>query len=150
MVIAIDFDGTIVTHEYPKIGKEIPFAIDTIKRIQRSGKHQLILWTVRSGELLDEAVEFCAKRGVEFYAVNKNHPEEDPATASRKLAVDLFVDDRSLGGIPDWGIIYNMIESGDPFNYNAIINYNSNKPQKKKNFFIRLGEALDGNSGQSY
>ncbi len=44
MIIAVDFDGTIVTHEYPKIGKEIPFAIDTLKRIQNDFQHRLILW----------------------------------------------------------------------------------------------------------
>ena len=76
MVIAVDFDGTIVTHEYPKIGKPIPFAIDTLKRLQQQDHHQLILWSVREGHLLDEAVEYCAKRGLEFYAVNTNYPEE--------------------------------------------------------------------------
>ena len=59
MIIAVDFDGTVVTHEYPNIGKEIPFAIDTLKRLQTEGMHQLILWTVREGDLLTEAVEFC-------------------------------------------------------------------------------------------
>ena len=38
MVIAIDFDGTIVTHEYPKIGKPIPFAIQTLKKLQKKEK----------------------------------------------------------------------------------------------------------------
>ena len=53
MIIAVDFDGTIVTHEYPRIGREIPFAIDTLKRLQDEGHHQLILWTVREGTLLE-------------------------------------------------------------------------------------------------
>ena len=63
MVIAVDFDGTIVTHEYPNIGKEIPFAIDTLKRLQQSPDNLLVLWTVREGVELKEAVEFCRKRG---------------------------------------------------------------------------------------
>lgn len=116
MIIAVDFDGTIVTHEYPKIGKERPFAIATLKRIQEEGEHQLILWTVREGALLQEAVDFCRERGLEFYAVNSNYPEEVPEhNAPRKLVADLWIDDRNLGGIPDWGIIYQMIKSGKPW-----------------------------------
>ena len=67
MTIAIDFDGTIVEHRYPKIGNEIPFATDTLKMLIKD-RHRLILWTVREGKLLDEAVEWCRERGVEFYA----------------------------------------------------------------------------------
>ena len=75
MVIAVDFDGTIVQHRYPRIGKEVPFAIDTLKRLQEE-HHLLILWTVREGGLLEEAVAFCRERGLGFYAVNANHPDE--------------------------------------------------------------------------
>ena len=72
MIIAVDFDGTIVEHAYPAIGKPIPFAIDVLKRLQSECHHQLILWTVREGELLDDAVNYCRERGLEFYAVNRN------------------------------------------------------------------------------
>ena len=58
MTIAVDFDGTIVTHAYPEIGKPIPFAIDTLKKLQQEGHHQLILWTCREGELLQEAIDY--------------------------------------------------------------------------------------------
>ena len=74
-VIAVDFDGTIVEHKYPAIGKEMLFAFATLKELQKKG-HKLILWTIRTGELLEEAVDFCRQNGVEFYAVNKNYPEE--------------------------------------------------------------------------
>ena len=111
MIIAVDFDGTLVEHCYPEIGKEIPFAIDTLKMLQRD-RHKLIMWTVREGRLLDEAVEWCRERGIEFYAVNKDYPEEslEDNGFSRKLKVDLFIDDRNLGGLPDWGVIYRMIK----------------------------------------
>ena len=58
--------------------------------------------------LLDEAVEWCKARGLEFYAVNKDYPEEqkDHQGFSRKLKAELFIDDRNLGGLPDWGVIY--------------------------------------------
>lgn len=110
MTIAVDFDGTIVEHRYPAIGPEKPFAIDTLKYLCAQ-RHKLILWTVREGELLDEAVAYCRRRGLEFYAVNKNYPEEKPTHDgySRKLQADLFIDDRNLGGLPDWGEIYRML-----------------------------------------
>lgn len=111
MVIAVDFDGTIVEHRYPSIGREIPFAIDTLKKLS-SERHKLILWSVREGKLLDEAVAFCRERGLEFYAVNRDYPEEEKNLNnhfSRKLKADVFIDDRNLGGLPDWGIIYEMI-----------------------------------------
>ena len=72
MIIAVDFDGTIVTHQYPAIGEELPFATETLKQLIADG-HQLILWSVREGKLLDEAVEWCRARGVEFWAVNRDY-----------------------------------------------------------------------------
>ncbi len=116
MTIAVDFDGTIVTHAYPKIGRPIPFAIDTLKRLQDEDHHQLILWTVREGDLLQEAVEYCRNKGLEFYAVNSNYPEEQPEhNAPRKITADLWIDDRNLGGLPDWGTIYQMIHENRCF-----------------------------------
>jgi hydroxymethylpyrimidine pyrophosphatase-like HAD family hydrolase len=109
MIIAVDFDGTIVEHRYPAIGKEKLFAFDTLKALQKQG-HQLILWTFRSGRELDDAVEFCRKNGVEFYAVNKSYPEEEyTPEISRKINADLFIDDRNLGGFIGWGEVWHMI-----------------------------------------
>lgn len=111
MLIAVDFDGTIVEHRYPAIGRELPFATDTLRQLQSEG-HRLILWSVREGKLLDEAVAFCRERGVEFYAVNRDYPEEEwegNKHFSRKIKADIFIDDRNLGGLPDWGTIYRMI-----------------------------------------
>lgn len=114
MVIAVDFDGTIVEHSYPAIGEERPFAVQTL-RMLIADHHQLILWTVREGELLDEAINWCRERGIEFYAVNRDYPEEtldNNDHFSRKLKVDVFIDDRNIGGLPDWGTIYQMISHG--------------------------------------
>ena len=113
MIIAVDFDGTIVRHRYPKIGEELPFATETLRMLIREG-HRLILWTVREGKLLDEAIEWCRDRGVEFYAINRDFPAEDATGSgfSRKLKADLFIDDRSFGGLPDWGTIYHRIRAG--------------------------------------
>ena len=98
---------------YPEIGKEIPFATDTLKMLI-ADRHKLILWSVREGKLLDEAVNWCKERGIEFYAVNRDYPEERGTDNnnhfSRKLKVDMFIDDRNIGGLPDWGTIYRMIK----------------------------------------
>lgn len=119
MTIAVDFDGTIVEHKYPQIGEEIPFAIDTLKMLIRD-HHKLILWSVREGELLEEAINWCKERGVEFYAVNHDYPEEkweENPHFSRKLKADIFIDDRNLGGLPDWGTIYQMISKQRKWDY---------------------------------
>lgn len=111
MTIAVDFDGTIVEHRYPEIGKELPFATQTLRMLIED-RHKLILWSVREGKLLEDAVEWCRQRGVEFYAVNKDFPEEDVSknkSFSRKLKADVWIDDRNIGGLPDWGTIYQMI-----------------------------------------
>ncbi len=110
MVIAVDFDGTIVEHKYPEIGKEKPFAIQTLRMLQREG-NRVILFTSREGELLDDAIAFCHDRGLDFYAVNSNQPPDAlfPRQTSKVIA-DVYIDDRNLGGIPDdWTMIYEMI-----------------------------------------
>jgi hypothetical protein len=107
--IAVDFDGTIVDHEYPKIGNEKLFAFQTLKELDKLGV-RLILWTFRTGSELDEAVEFCRKNGVEFYAVNKNYPEEVlDDTVSRKIDADIYIDDKNIGGFPGWSEVWQML-----------------------------------------
>lgn len=142
MIIAVDFDGTIVEHRYPKIGAEIPFAIDTLKKLTEE-RHKLILWSVREGELLEDAIEYCRKRGLEFYAVNSNYPEESEAhrTFSRKLQADLFIDDRNLGGLPDWGVIYRMIHerlSYEDIYREAFSDSYEETPKKRKGLLGKL------------
>ncbi|MGQ1911797.1 BT0820 family HAD-type phosphatase [Marinifilum sp. RC60d5] len=131
MIIAIDFDGTIVEQKYPKIGREIPFACATLKMLQEEG-HQLILWTYRCGRELDQAVEFCRSKGVEFYAVNKNYPEEVfDESISRKVKADLYIDDLNYGGLPDWGEIYAGINGVET----------KNKQVKRKKGFRLFGKS---------
>lgn len=143
MNIAIDFDGTIVEHKYPEIGREIPFAIETLKKIQDDG-HKLILWSCRTGSLLQEAVDYCKERGLEFYAANLDFPEEDVENNlnySRKLKVDMFIDDRNLGGLPDWGTIYQMIKN--KLTYQDLVDHYEEDAEmssqyKKKSFLQRI------------
>ena len=140
MIIAVDFDGTIVEHKYPEIGREIPFAIETLKMLIED-RHQLILWSVREGELLEEAVNWCKKRGVEFYAVNRDYPEEKKENNnhfSRKLKADLFIDDRNVGGLPDWGEIYKIIRENKSYKQVVKETFNptaSNESNRKRHWW---------------
>ena len=114
LIIAVDFDGTIVEDAYPGIGEPRIFAFETLKRLQQDG-HRLILWTYRCNNKLDDAVEFCRIHGVEFYAVNKSFPEEEfNGDVSRKIMADLFIDDRNIGGVFGWGEIYQMLTDMKP------------------------------------
>ena len=111
MRIAIDFDGTIVEHKYPAIGREMPFAIQALKELNKKN-HHLILWTYRTGKELDDAVNFCRVNGVEFYAVNKNFPEEIfSETISRKIDADIYIDDKNFGGFPGWNKIWELFSN---------------------------------------
>ncbi|NQX76537.1 BT0820 family HAD-type phosphatase [Gilvibacter sp.] len=125
--IAVDFDGTIVENAYPRIGKPMLFAFDTMKKLQQKG-FRLILWTYRHGKSLEEAVEFCKANGVEFYAINQSFPEEEfTQDVSRKINADLFIDDRNIGGMWDWGLIYQ-----------ELIGEQAPIPRKKKSLFAFL------------
>ncbi|QOD60171.1 hydrolase [Polaribacter haliotis] len=123
LLIAVDFDGTIVEDAYPEVGKPLIFAFETLHKLQSEG-YRLILWTYRSGSKLEEAVAFCKKNGIEFYAVNNSYPEEIfDGIDSRKIHADLFIDDRNVGGFIGWTAVYKQI-----FNYEPTV-------KKKKGFF---------------
>ncbi len=136
--LAIDFDGTVVDDAYPGIGKPKIFAFETLRKLQSEG-YRLILWTYRHGRSLDEAVEFCRKNGVEFYAVNSSFEGEvfDHNMASRKIDADLFIDDRNLGGFPGWGEIYKIIKERIEFRVEGgeVLAYSKIKKEKKKGLF---------------
>ena len=137
MTIAVDFDGTIVEHHYPKIGKELPFATQTLRMLIED-RHKLILWSVREGKLLEEAVEWCRERGIEFYAVNKDFPEEDLEKNqhfSRKLKADIWIDDRNIGGLPDWGTIYQMITERKTYEQILTERMSLDEPKPKKKWW---------------
>jgi hydroxymethylpyrimidine pyrophosphatase-like HAD family hydrolase len=123
LIIAVDFDGTIVEDAYPKIGKPMIFAFETLLKLQKEG-HRIILWTYRNGRALREAVKFCEENGIEFYAINKSYPEEEfDGKISRKIHADLFIDDRNAGGFIGWTEVYKLV-----FNYTPEV-------PKKKGFF---------------
>lgn len=131
MNIAVDFDGTIVTNKYPEIGTERSFAVQTLKMLQEEG-HRLILWTCRRDDELTDALNWCKERGLEFYAVNRDFPEENEITSlsyTRKIKADMFIDDRNLGGLPDWGAIYQMIHENKTYEEVITENYLAERQQ---------------------
>lgn len=137
MRIAVDFDGTIVEHAYPAIGKEKTFAFQTLKELQKRG-YRLILWTYRTGKELEEAVEYCRKNGIEFYAVNCNYPGENfDSNTSRKIDADIFIDDKNIGGFPGWGEIWQMINP-DGIDYVRKENY-----YKKQSIWRRFKQKIN-------
>lgn len=121
MVIGVDFDGTVVKHAYPNLGEPIEMAIETLHELMEEG-HKLILYTMRSGERLAEAVEYLESEGVELWAVNDN-PTQHYWTTSPKIFCNLYIDDATLGcpieygatGRPfvDWEGVREMLEERD-------------------------------------
>ena len=95
MIIAVDFDGTCVTHEYPLVGKELPACARTLRALAKAG-HQLILYTMRSGGELQDAVAWCEERKIPLWGVNEN-PEQKTWTTSPKVYAHLYIDDSALG-----------------------------------------------------
>jgi len=115
MIIAIDFDGTIVEHDYPRIGSLIKNAKDVINRLHYDG-HTILIWTVRSGIAQAEAIQYLMDNDIKFDRVNCDaiqvggNPEW--TTFSPKIYADVYIDDRNLGGMPEWDEIYKIINNG--------------------------------------
>lgn len=148
MIIAIDFDGTCVTDEFPQIGKDIG-AVPVLRKLVEHG-HKLILWTVRSnkkecstsdpnihpvpGEYLSEAVQWFKDNGIELYGINEN-PDQKTWSDSPKAFADIYIDDRLIGAptifdpnysnklFIDWDTIDTFLD----YIYNA---YNEEFPKK--------------------
>lgn len=124
LTIAIDFDGTCVEHDYPAVGMDVAGAAETLRQLQAKG-HRLILYTMRSGELLEAAEEWFRSHNIELWAINEN-PEQRAWSASPKVYADYYIDDAALGtpiiyidGAPrpvvDWTRLRELLE------YNRIL-----------------------------
>jgi hypothetical protein len=99
MKIAVDFDGTCVTHDFPKIGKDIG-AIPVLKKITDNG-HCLILFTMRSdgqklGNVLTDAVNWFKTNNIPLYSVQFDI-NQNLWTDSNKCYAELYIDDAALG-----------------------------------------------------
>lgn len=125
--VAVDFDGTIVQHQFPKIGFEAAGAFRWLQRFKELDA-ELILWTIRAddskhGSVLTQAVEHCRANGVEFDTVNVKKGQHH-WTSSVKLHADIYIDEASLGcplcppesyenarPYADWSVIGPAVES---------------------------------------
>lgn len=94
-IIALDFDGTIVTHEYPRIGDDIG-AVPYLLMAQDRWDVRFLLLTMRDGDELSQAARWLLYRGVRLWAVNEN-PEQQRWTESQKVYANLYIDDAALG-----------------------------------------------------
>ena len=117
-IIAVDFDGTCVDHRYPDVGPNAPLAVTVLSRLYSEG-HQLILWTMRSGKELQDAVDWFASNGIGLYGVQRN-PDQDSWTTSPKAYAQIYIDDAALGAplinlaafkrpVIDWEAVDRMI-----------------------------------------
>jgi len=95
MFIGVDFDGTIVDYRFPEIGKPAPGALAWLKRWEELGG-RIILFTMRSGQTLEAAVDFLRGKDIQLYGINRN-PEQDSWTSSPKAFAHVYVDDAAFG-----------------------------------------------------
>lgn len=124
MIIAVDFDGTCVKHAYPKIGEDIG-AVPVLKEMVKNG-HQIVLNTMRSGKLLDEAVQWFESNGIKLSGANHT-PGQATWTQSPKVYAQLYIDDAALGCptvIDDNGRVYvdwKIVAKAFGYDYNKLI-----------------------------
>jgi hypothetical protein len=117
--IVVDFDGTIVGHEYPKIGKPIPHAIEVLQRLSQRDHIGIILYTMRCKETLDEAVDYCETNKIKLFGVNQN-PSQYHWTQSVKPYGNLYIDDAAFGCL----LLFDKEISNRPFvDWVAVWNY---------------------------
>ena len=101
--IAVDFDGTLCTYAFPKIGEQSPKHLElmqTLIKLREDG-HKLILWINRGDNeeypVLTEAIAWCKERGLEFDAINENLPDTKKLSGpSPKIMADYYIDDKAL------------------------------------------------------
>ena len=95
MIICIDFDGTMADHQYPLIGEAVPYAVEWCKIFMGYG-HDIILWTMRSGDELDQAAGWMIEHDIELYGINQN-PTQHSWTNSPKAYGHMYIDDAAIG-----------------------------------------------------
>jgi len=113
LIIAIDFDGTIVEHQFPRIGKLKLGADKYIRKLKKEG-HKIIIWTCRNNTesqlgkvaTIGAVKEFLDQKNIPYDAINENVPEMGFWLQSRKIYADIYIDDKNLGGFPGWESAY--------------------------------------------
>jgi len=110
LILAIDFDDTIVKEEYPAIGPLRYGAKKYINQLYDDG-HYIIIWTCRSGDPELEAEIFLFDNGIKFHKINAHNPFNlhKYQNDTRKISAHLYIDDRNIGGLPSWSEIYKIV-----------------------------------------
>lgn len=133
MIIAVEFDGTIVENGYPGIGKEISVAIYVLSQLRHRG-HQVALKSRRTGKELEEAVEYCRRRGLEFDFVlqaGSGNSGQNQNNEGKSVVPDIVIDHAcNLNNIPWLDFFWKL----QPEEYN----YVQLKSLKKKSFLKRI------------
>jgi len=103
MIIAIDFDGTIVEDNYPMIGCLIPDSVDVINELYEAG-NIIIIWTCREGNDKMKAEKFLFDNGIMYHYINENVPGQSIKYKNdcRKIGANVFIDDKNFLGFPGW------------------------------------------------
>jgi hypothetical protein len=112
MIIAVDFDGTLNSAEWPKLGAPVPFAPGVMRRLKEDG-HYLIINTCREGKAQTDAVNWLLDHEIPFDRINDHHPANiiKYGGDARKIYADIYIDDHNLGGLPQWDEIYDIIKT---------------------------------------
>jgi len=112
MIIAVDFDGTLVENRYPEIGALKDGAKEIMRRLYADG-HYIILWTCRTGKPLIDAINFLLENGMSFSRVNDHNPDNlaqyGGGAEGKKIFAHVYIDDQHVGKLPDWPDIYEYI-----------------------------------------
>lgn len=95
MIIAVDFDGTCVDHQFPEVGPSLPGAVSTLQDLVKQG-HKLILWTMRSGDHQLAAEKWFRDNHIELWGIQGN-PEQSSWTSSPKAYAQIYIDDAAFG-----------------------------------------------------
>ena len=117
MVIAVDFDGTIVEDAYPNIGRVREYAKEVINNLTDEG-HFITIWTCRTGKHLLEAELFLLGEDIRYHKINQHHPKDllKYGDFGPKIGADVYIDDKCVAGLPSWPEIYQIIKrKNNPF-----------------------------------
>jgi hypothetical protein len=119
LIIAVDFDGTIVDHDFPRIGKLMPGAKEVLTELHEAG-HKIIIWTCRNHTEPDHpewtqaaipnVMQFLYHNQIPFDSINENHPDMGFWLQSRKVYADIYIDDKNIGGFQGWKVNKFLIE----------------------------------------
>ena len=111
MILAIDFDGTLIENGYwPEIGPMIPGAYTALQKLHKAG-HKIIINSCRAGMAEREMKLWLVANNIPFDAVNENLPErlEEYGEDCRKISADVYIDDKGFGCRIDWPAICSVI-----------------------------------------